>query len=57
MNLLFLSPGMGEIGVVVLMVFLLFGGEQTPKIAQTLGKAIREIKKFLNDLKSGNGDD
>lgn len=57
MILLFLSPGIGEIGVIVLMVFLLFGGEQTPKIAQTLGKAIREIKKFLNDLKSGNGDD
>lgn len=55
MNLLFLTPGVGEIGLIIVVTFLLFGGEQTPKIAKSLGKAFKEFKKIMNELR--NGDD
>lgn len=42
----FLDPP--EIGLLVVLVLLLFGGSQLPKLAKNLGKAQQEFKKGLD---------
>src|SRR4029079_4329851 len=37
-----------EIGIIVLVVLLLFGGSQLPKLAKTLGQAQKEFKDGIN---------
>ncbi len=44
---LFDSPA--EIGIVLLVVLLLFGGAQLPKLAKNIGKAQKEFKDGLSD--------
>ena len=44
---LFDSPA--EIGIVLLVVLLLFGGSQLPKLAKNIGKAQKEFKDGLAD--------
>lgn len=36
-----------EIGIVVLVIVLLFGGSQLPKLAKSIGQAQKEFKKGL----------
>lgn len=36
-----------EIGIVLLVVLLLFGGSQLPKLAKNIGKAQKEFKEGL----------
>ncbi len=53
------ADSMGNIGgpeliIVLLVVLLLFGGSQLPKLARSLGQAQKEFKKGIND---GAGDD
>jgi sec-independent protein translocase protein TatA len=36
-----------EIGIVVLVIVLLFGGSQLPKLARSIGQAQKEFKKGL----------
>ena len=43
-----------EIGIVVLVIVLLFGGSQLPKLAKSIGQAQKEFKKGLDD---GSKDD
>ena len=43
--------GMGELGVILLIVLLLFGASRLPEIARALGKAIKEFKKAGKDIK------
>lgn len=42
----FLDPP--EIGLLVILVLVLFGGSQLPKLAKNLGKAQQEFKKGLD---------
>jgi sec-independent protein translocase protein TatA len=42
----FLDPP--EIGLLVVLVLVLFGGAQLPKLAKNLGKAQQEFKKGLD---------
>ena len=41
-----LSPW--EIGLIVLVAFLLFGAKRLPEMARSVGEGIREFKKSLN---------
>lgn len=43
------SLGSGELIVVLIIVLLVFGGSQLPKLAKNLGKAQNEFKKGLSD--------
>jgi sec-independent protein translocase protein TatA len=45
----FLDPP--EIVLVLVVVLVLFGGSQLPKLAKNLGKAQQEFKKGLDDGK------
>jgi sec-independent protein translocase protein TatA len=45
-------PGFGELIMILLIVFLLFGAGRIPKIARDLGSGIREFKKALSDASS-----
>lgn len=45
-------PGFGELIMILLIVFLLFGAGRIPKIARDLGSGIREFKKALSDAAS-----
>lgn len=38
-----------EIIVVLVVILVLFGGSQIPKLARNLGQAQKEFKKGLND--------
>jgi sec-independent protein translocase protein TatA len=40
-------PSGGEWFIVLIVVLLLFGGSQVPKLARNLGKAQHELKKGL----------
>jgi sec-independent protein translocase protein TatA len=42
---MFDSPA--EIGIVLLVIILLFGGAQLPKLAKNIGKAQKEFKDAL----------
>lgn len=43
--------GMGELVVIFLIVLILFGGSRLPQVAQSLGKTMREVRKFTHGLK------
>ena len=40
-----MMPGYQELLVILLIVFLIFGGRKIPEIARGLGKGIREFKR------------
>lgn len=42
--------------VVLVLLLLLFGGSQLPKLARSLGQAQRELKKGLEEGASGDTD-
>ncbi len=44
----FLPQG-GELAVIVLVLLLLFGGTQIPKLARSLGQAQKEFKDGLDE--------
>jgi sec-independent protein translocase protein TatA len=48
---IFDSPA--EIGIVLLVVLLLFGGAQLPKLAKNIGKAQKEFKDGLSEGQKG----
>jgi len=43
-----LIDGPGELAILVIVVLVLFGGSQIPKLAKNLGKAQNEFKKGLD---------
>lgn len=49
-----MNLGMGELLVVALVVVLVFGASQLPKLARSVGQAQNEFKK---GLKEGAADD
>jgi sec-independent protein translocase protein TatA len=48
--------GVTEIGIFLIVVLVLFGGSQLPKLAKNLGKAQNEFKKGLDDAKKESAD-
>ena len=44
-----MSFGPLEIGLVLLVVLVVFGGSQVPKLARNLGQAQKEFKKGLDE--------
>ena len=43
--------GGGEIGILFLVILLLFGPSQLPKMARSLGEALREFKKTQREIR------
>ena len=52
MNLLFFDFGSGEILLIVIAVFLIFGPSKIPEMARGLGKFINDIKRASEDIKT-----
>lgn len=52
MRLLFFDFGSGEILLIVLAAFLIFGPSKIPEIARNLGKFINDIKRASEDIKT-----
>ncbi len=50
-NLLFFNISTGEIIIVMLMVFIIFGPGKIPEIAKKLGRALYEVKRASSDIK------
>ncbi len=48
--LLFGSPGMPELLIILAIILLLFGSTRLPQLAKGLGKSIREFKKGANEV-------
>lgn len=48
--LLFLDISGGELLVIMLVAFLVFGPEKMPEMARKVGKAMNQMKKASNDL-------
>ncbi|GAC1348321.1 MAG: hypothetical protein NVSMB23_29170 [Myxococcales bacterium] len=41
-----------EIGIILVLALVLLGPDELPKVAKTVGKALRELRKTTDDLKS-----
>jgi Tat protein translocase TatB subunit len=52
LNLLFFDFGSGEILLIVIAVFLIFGPSKIPEMARGLGKFINDIKRASEDIKT-----
>jgi sec-independent protein translocase protein TatA len=52
-----MNLGTPELLLILLVVLLLFGGTQLPKLARSLGQAQKEFKKGTNDPASEDDDD
>ena len=50
--LLFFDVSGGELLMILLAVFLLFGPSKMPDISRKLGKTLRDLKDSSNDLKN-----
>lgn len=48
--------GTPEIVVILVIVLVLFGGSQLPKLARNLGSAQRELKKAMEEGKTPDSD-
>ena len=53
---LMLGLGWQEILFILLIALLLFGAARLPEIARSLGKAIKEFKKGMNEITQDNDD-
>jgi sec-independent protein translocase protein TatA len=51
LSLLFFDFGSGEILLIVIAVFLIFGPSKIPELARGLGKFINDIKRASEDIK------
>lgn len=49
---MFDNIGFGELLVIGLFILIFFGPRKIPDIARTLGKAVREFKKAMQDVQS-----
>lgn len=49
--LLFLDVGGGELLLILLAVFLLFGPKKIPEIARAIGKGMYQLNKATNGIK------
>jgi sec-independent protein translocase protein TatA len=51
-TLLFFDFGSGEILLILLVVFLIFGPDKIPELARSLGKVINDVKRASEDIKT-----
>lgn len=52
MRLLFFDLGSGEIILIIIVIFIVFGPSKIPEMARGLGKFINEIKRASEDIKT-----
>jgi sec-independent protein translocase protein TatA len=52
-----MNLGTPELIIVLVVVLLLFGGTQLPKLARSLGQAQKEFKRGVNDPTVDDDDD
>lgn len=52
MTLLFFDFGSGEILLILLVAFLVFGPDKIPELARNIGKFINDIKRASEDIKT-----
>ena len=45
-----MAPGAWEIGLILLVVIILFGGKKLPELARGLGLGIKEFKKASTEV-------
>ena len=50
-RLLFLDISGGEILLIIIVIFIVFGPNKIPEIARTLGKGFNEIRNASNQIK------
>lgn len=50
-SLLFLDISFGEIFIIIVVIFIIFGPQKIPEFARKAGKGIREIKKASADIR------
>ena len=48
--LLFLDISFGEIFIVIIVIFIIFGPQKIPELARRFGKGMREIKKASSEI-------
>jgi sec-independent protein translocase protein TatA len=51
-TLLFFDFGSGEILLILLVAFLIFGPDKIPELARSIGKFINDIKRASEDIKT-----
>jgi sec-independent protein translocase protein TatA len=51
-----MNLGGGELILIAVVVLLLFGSTQLPKLARSLGQAQKEFKTGLKEGETGSGD-
>ena len=51
MTLGFFNISGGEIFVIILVIFIIFGPDKIPEIARWIGKGVNEMKKATNEIK------
>ncbi|MEN8225146.1 MAG: twin-arginine translocase TatA/TatE family subunit [Bacteroidota bacterium] len=50
-SLLFLDISFGEIFIIIVAIFIIFGPDKIPELARKFGKGMREIKKASTDIR------
>ena len=50
--LLFLNISGGEILLIIIVIYLVFGPKKIPEFARMLGKGINEMRRATNDIRS-----
>ena len=50
-ELLFLDISFGEIFIIIVAIFIIFGPQKIPEFARKFGKGMREIKKASTEIK------
>ncbi len=45
----FFRPGLGELLIILAIVLIVFGAGRLPKIAQSLGEAIKSFRKSVKE--------
>jgi len=50
-QLLFFNISGGEIAIIMIAVFLIFGPKKVPEIARNIGKTINQLKNATEDIK------
>jgi sec-independent protein translocase protein TatA len=51
-QILFLDISGGELLLIIIVIFVVFGPNKIPEIARTLGKGFNEIRNASNQIKS-----
>lgn len=50
-NLLFFDISTGEIFIVLILIFIVFGPSRIPELAKKIGRGVYEVKRASNEIK------